>query len=152
MHTGLLHLHNLLRYAIVILLILTVVKSFIGWFSKKEYTSGDNKLSLFLFISAHLQLVVGLGVYFISPIYQALKAAEDKVEMMKNPEILFFMVEHMMSMIVGIIIITLGRVMSKKGKSDNIKFRRQAIYFTLAMIIIFSAIPWPWAEVSRPWF
>lgn len=152
MHTGLLHLHNLLRYAIVIFLIINVVKSFIGWFSKKEYTAGDNKLSLFLFISAHLQLVIGLAIYFMSPIYKALKAAEDKTEMMKSPEVMFFMAEHMMSMILGIIIITLGRIMGKKGKTDGVKFRRQAIYFTLAMVIIFSAIPWPWSAVARPWF
>ncbi len=150
MYTGLLHLHNLLRYAIVILLLLTVIKSFMGWLGKKEYKAIDNKMSLFLFISAHLQLVVGLGVYFVSPIVKA--ALSNMGEAMKEATLRFWSVEHMLSMIVGIAIITMGRIMAKKGKTDAAKFRRQAIYFALAMILIFSAIPWPWAAVARPWF
>lgn len=155
METGLTHLHNLLRYAIVILLIVTILKSFIGWFSKKEYTAGDNKFSLFLFISAHLQLVIGLVLYFISDIVAAYSNL-GMAEIMKDAVARFWVVEHMTSMILGIIIITLGRIMAKKATTDNAKFRRQAIYFTLAMVIIFSAIPWPEpmkaAGIARPWF
>ena len=146
MHTGLLHLHNLLRYAIVILLIITVIKSFAGWLGKREYKAIDNKLSLFLLISAHLQLLVGLGLYFISPLVVSFSAA------MKEPTLRFWAVEHMAAMILGIVIITLGRIMGKKGATDTIKFRRQAIFFLLAMILIFSAIPWPWSAIARPWF
>lgn len=155
METGLTHLHNLLRYAIVILLIVTVLKSFIGWFGKKEYSAGDNKLSLFLFISAHLQLVIGLVLYFISPVVEIARA-QPMAEMMKNAVWRFWAVEHLLSMIIGIAIITLGRIMAKKATNDGAKFRRQAIYFTLAMVIIFSAIPWPEPfkieGIARPWF
>ena len=70
MYTGMLHLHNLLRYAVVILLVIAVIKGFLGWFGKKEYTKTDNKISLFLLISAHTQLLIGLILYFISPIVQ----------------------------------------------------------------------------------
>jgi len=150
MYTGLLHTHNLLRYAIVILLIIVVIKSFIGWLGKKEYSALDNKLSLFLFISAHLQLVIGLGLYFMSDLVKA--AQSNMGEAMKNDTLRFWAVEHILSMIVGIAIITLGRIMAKKGKDDSAKFRRQAVYFVLAMILIFSAIPWPWSAVARAWF
>ncbi|MEQ8910509.1 MAG: hypothetical protein RIC95_15040 [Vicingaceae bacterium] len=150
MYTGLLHLHNLLRYAVVILLILAVVKSFVGWFGKKEYTAGDNKVSLFLLISAHLQLVIGLVLYFVSPIVSS--ALDGFPETMKEPVLRFWGMEHIASMLIGIAIITLGRIMAKKGKNDGAKFRRQAIYFLLAMVLIFSAIPWPWSAVSRAWF
>lgn len=150
MYTGLLHLHNLLRYIVVILLIINVVKSFIGWLGKKEYTASDNKLSLFLLISVHLQLVIGLVLYFISPVVEA--ALSDMSASMKNPVLRFWAVEHILAMILGIIIITLGRIMAKKTTFDIIKFRRQAIFYVLGMILIFSSIPWPWSEVSRAWF
>lgn len=150
MYTGLLHLHNLLRYVIVILLIVTIVKSFIGWFNKKTYTPLDDKLSLFLFISAHVQLLVGLAVYFMSPIVDI--ALDDMKVAMGNSSLRFWAVEHISSMILGIIIISLGRIMAKKASTDGSKFRRQAVYFTLGMIIIFSAIPWPWSIIARPWF
>jgi len=150
MYTGLLHLHNLLRYVVVILLIIAVVKSFIGWFGKKEYTAFDNKVSLFLLISVHLQLVIGLGLYFISPVVEV--ALSNFGETMKDSTLRYWGVEHIASMIVGIAIITFGRIMAKKGKDDSAKFRRQAVYFVLAMVLIFSAIPWPWSAVARPWF
>jgi len=150
METGFLHLHNLLRYFVVVLLILAVVKSFIGWFGKKEYTAGDNKISLFLLISAHLQLVIGLALYFLKGWNKQFEAG--MAEVMKNETIRFWAVEHISSMIIGIAIITLGRIMAKKATTDSTKFRRQAVYFLLAMVLIFSAIPWPWSAVARPWF
>lgn len=150
MYTGMLHLHNLLRYAVVILLIIAVVRGFIGWFSKKEYTSTDNKVSLFLLISAHSQLLIGLILYFMSDIVRA--GLQDFGAAMRDNVLRFWAVEHALSMFIAIVIITLGRRMSKNGKTDNIKHRRAAVYFTLAMVLIFSAIPWPFSEISRAWF
>jgi len=73
-------------------------------------------------------------------------------EVMKSEELRFWAVEHITAMILGIAIITLGRIMAKKSDVDKIKFRRQSIYFILAALLIFSAIPWPWSAVARPWF
>lgn len=150
MYTGLLHLHNLLRYVVLILLILAIVQSFAGWFLKKSYDKKHNKVSLFLLITSHLQLIIGLILYFISPVVIA--ARDNFGEAMKNVELRFWAVEHISSMILAIALITIGRIMAKKGKADLIKFRRQAIYFFLALILIFNAIPWPWSAVSRAWF
>lgn len=150
MYTGMLHLHNLLRYVVVILLIIAVVKGFIGWFSKKDYTKADDKISLFLLISAHTQFLIGVILYFISPIVEA--GLDNFAEAMKTDVLRFWTVEHALSMLIAIIIITLGRRMSKKGRNDNVKHRRAAVYFTLAMVLIFSAIPWPFSEIARPWF
>ena len=67
MYTGLLHSHSILRYIALILLIAVVVKSLIGWQSRQPFGKTDDRLSLFLFISVHLQLVLGLLLYFVSP-------------------------------------------------------------------------------------
>ncbi len=150
MYTGLLHTHNLLRYVIVILLLINLIKSFGGWFGKKSFSASDDKLSLFLLIGSHIQLLVGLVLYFISPIVEA--SLSDMGNAMKEPALRFWAVEHIAAMIIGIAIITMGRIMSKKASSDLIRFRRQAIYFLLATVLIFSAIPWPWSAIARPWF
>lgn len=150
MYTGLLHTHNLLRYVVVILLIISIVKSFSAWFGKKSFGKSDDKISLFLLISSHLQLLIGLALYFMSPIVEA--ALSDMANSMKEPQLRFWAVEHISAMIIGIAIITLGRIMGKKAKTDTIRHRRQAIYFLLAALLIFSAIPWPWSAVARPWF
>lgn len=151
MYTGLLHTHNLLRYAIVILLLLAIFKSLKGWFGNGTYQESDNKVSLFLFISAHLQLVIGLALYFLGR-KSSLISELGMGEVMKSEELRFWAVEHITAMILGIAIITLGRIMAKKSDVDKIKFRRQSIYFILAALLIFSAIPWPWSAVARPWF
>jgi len=150
MYTGLLHLHNLMRYVVFILLIIAVFQSLQGWMSKKTYTTGNNKVSLFLLISSHLQLVIGLVLYFISPIVEA--ARSDMGTAMKDAQLRFWAVEHIFAMILAIVLITLGRIMAKKATDDIIKFRRQSIYYLLALLLIFYAIPWPWAAISRPWF
>jgi hypothetical protein len=151
MYTGLLHTHNLLRYAIVILLLLAIFKSLKGWLGNGTYQESDNKVSLFLFISAHLQLVIGLALYFLGG-KSSLISEMGMAEVMKSEELRFWAVEHITAMILGIAIITLGRIMAKKTDVDKIKFRRQSIYFILAALLIFSAIPWPWSAVARPWF
>ncbi len=150
MYTGLLHTHNLFRYIIVILLLINLLMSFMGWLGKKSYQKQDDKLSLFLFIAAHIQLLLGFGLYFISPIVET--AMADFANSMKNDQLRFWGVEHMTAMVLGIILITLGRIMAKKAKTDSGKFRRQAVFFLLATVSIFSAIPWPWSEISRAWF
>jgi len=149
MLTGLLHTHNLLRYILLILILISIVKSFNGWLSKKSYSEGDRKLTLFTMISAHLQLVVGLILYFVSPNVKA--GLADMGAAMKDPGLRFWTVEHIAMMLIAITFITFGNILSKKGKTDEAKHKRVAVLFLLALIVIFLAIPWPWSAVARGW-
>ena len=67
MYTGLLHTHSLLRYFILIALLVVIIKAVIGLMNKQPYGKWDNKFSLYLFIFTHMQLLVGLIIYFMSP-------------------------------------------------------------------------------------
>jgi len=149
MYTGLLHIHSLLRYIILVLILVAVYKAFSGWIGKKPFTEGTRKINLFTLIAAHIQLLVGLGVYFMSTEVKA--AFANMGEAMKNPELRFWSVEHIAMMIVSIALITIGYLLSKKGKTDEVKHKRIAIFFLLALLIIFYAIPWPWSAVARGW-
>ena len=149
MLTGLLHIHSLLRYILLILLLVSIVKSLSGWMGKKTYTSGDRKITLFTMVSAHLQLVVGLILYFLSP---TVKVGMANIgEAMKDTSLRFWTVEHISMMLIAIVLITLGNSLSKRGKDDQAKHKRVAIFFLLALIIIFASIPWPWSAVARGW-
>lgn len=147
MLTALLHTHSFLRYILLILILISIVKSFSGWLGKKQYLPGDKKFALFTLISAHLQLVVGLLLYFISPNVKI--GLANMGEAMKNPELRFWTVEHILMMLISIILITVGYSLAKRAKDDAGKHKRVAIYFLLALIIIFIAIPWPWSAVAR---
>ena len=145
MLTGLLHVHSLLRYVLLILLLVSIVKSFSGWFGKKQFTNGTQKLNLFTLIFAHTQLLLGFAVYFISPVVQFSNLSN------ATKEVRFFTIEHITMMILSIALITVGYSLSKKGKTDEAKYKRAAIFFLLALIVIFIAIPWPWSAVARGW-
>lgn len=137
-------IHSLLRWVVLILLLAAIIKSLNGLISKRSFSNSDNKISLFLMISAHTQLVVGILLYFISPFVQ--------FGNMNDKEIRFFTIEHSFMMIIAIVFITLARILSKKAATDITKFRRLFIFCLIALIIIFIAIPWPFSPVSRPWF
>lgn len=149
MLTGILHIHSLLRYILLIFILISIFKSFSGWFGKKQYLSGDKKMALFTLISAHLQVVIGLVLYFISPNVKA--GLADMSVAMKNPGLRFWTVEHIGMMLIAIVLITVGYSMAKRGKEDETKHKRIAIFFLLALIVIFLAIPWPWSAVARGW-
>jgi hypothetical protein len=116
---------------------------------KKQYLPGDKKVALFTLIAAHLQLVVGLILYFVSPIVQT--GLADMGAAMKDPGLRFWSVEHISMMLIAIILITVGFSSAKRGKDDETKHKRIAIFYLLALIVIFMAIPWPWSAISRGW-
>ncbi len=118
--------------------------------NKKPFGASDGKISLFLMIAAHTQLLVGIILYFISPV---MKMAFSTPDAMKNTELRFFMVEHSTMMIIAIVLITLGRILSKKAATDAGKFKKLFWYNFIALIVIIAAIPWPcFGAVHRPWF
>ena len=150
MYTGLLHLHSALRYIVLIMLIVAIIKAFDGWLNKKLYTSADNKLSLFTLIATHTQFLIGLILYFISPLVE--RALSDMGAAMKETTLRFWAVEHISMMLVAVVLITIGRSSSKKVVDAVKKHKRIALFFLIGLIIILAAIPWPFNRVPRPWF
>jgi len=142
MNTGLLHLHNLLRWVILITLILSIAKLM----TKQDAL----KTSKILLISAHTTLVLGLYQYFFGPVgFQLIsQAAGGMKEVMKDATGRFWAVEHILSMIIAITLITIGHIKYKKGgKPGTI-----TTFYLIALLLILSAIPWPFrAGIGRPW-
>jgi hypothetical protein len=134
MYNGLLITHSYLRYIVLILLVAVIIGSLIGVSSKKPYTETDNKLGLFLFISTHLQLLVGLILFFVSPAVQFSGAA------MKDATTRYWLVEHNTAMIIAIVLITLARSTSKRMTDSGAKHKRMLIFNLIALAIIIVAI------------
>jgi hypothetical protein len=134
MYNSLLFTHSYLRYLILILLIVVIITSLAGLLNKKPYTDTDNKLSLFLFVCTHLQLLLGLILFFVSPVVQF------SGEAMKNASTRYWLVEHNTAMIIAIVFITLARTTSKKMLTANAKHRRMLIFNLIALAIIILTI------------
>ena len=60
--------HSILAYAALGLLVLASINAIFGLTSKKLFTDKDLRLSLFTLIICHIQLLVGLILYFVSPL------------------------------------------------------------------------------------
>lgn len=146
MYNGLLHAHSGLRWVVLILLVLAVIKALSGWLGKKGYSNGDRKLALFTMIFTHIQLLLGLGLYFISP-----KVAFSG-DVMGNTLLRFYTVEHLVMMLIAIILITVGHKKSKTPNRDIEKHKNIAIYYGIALVLILAAIPWPFRELGAGWF
>ena len=134
MHTGLLHTHSSLRYIVLILLVIVIVKSLRGLLNKQSYTALDNKFSLWLLIATHLQLLVGAVLYFVSPFVQFSGST------MKDADLRYWTAEHNFMMILAIVLITIARISHKKLSTDIAKHKRLFILNTIALLIIVIAI------------
>jgi len=153
MDTGLLYLHNLLRWVILILLLVSIFKSYSGWQQKKLFTGGDKKTWLFTMIAAHITLLVGLYQWLLGRYGLISKGLPEGTNIMKDKFYRFFLVEHPTGMIISIILITLGYGMAKKQVSDETKFKKAFWYFTFALLVILITVPWPFRQiVGRPLF
>lgn len=152
METGLLHLHNLLRWVILVLLVWSVVTSYSGWKSKRIFSSKDKKIWLFTMIASHITLILGLYQWILGRFGLLTYVKPEGVSMMKNATLRFYQMEHPVTMIVSILLITLGYGMAKKSVEDEKKYKKAFQYFVIALLLILLSIPWPFREVGRPLF
>ncbi len=151
MEKGLLHLHSLLRWVILILLLVALYKSFAD--KNKAFTSGHRKTGLFLMIFADIMLLVGLYQWITGPLGLKSIQSNGMGVVMKNAAARFFAVEHLLGMVIAIILIHIGYSYSKKNVADSVKHKRTLLFYGLALLIILISIPWPFREnIGRPWF
>ncbi|KHJ37724.1 hypothetical protein PBAC_20440 [Pedobacter glucosidilyticus] len=130
MYTGLVHTHSLLRYVVLILILVAIVQSLTA--GSKPYTEGNRKINLFTLISAHIQLVLGLVLYFMSPSVD--------FSQMSNPVTRYWNVEHISMMIIAIVLITVGHSKSKKAVEAKAKHKAIGVFYSIALLIILAAI------------
>lgn len=143
MHTGMLHLHSALRWILIVLLVVALIKTLAGWLGNKPFTNGDKKLHLFLMIATHMQFLLGLVLIFVSPDVQELFS--NFKENIKIPTYGFW-VSHMFYMFLAVVLITIGRRTTKKG-DDKKRHRNAFIFYLFGALMIALGIPY-----FRGWF
>lgn len=142
-------IHSLIRWAILILGLIAVIKAIGGISGNRPYSNSENKTSLFFMVCCDIQFILGLLLYFGNSWFDQLKDPAN----MKIAGIRFFTVEHSIMMIIAWILVHVGRVAVKKAALDLTKHKRTLIFFGLALIIILAAIPWPIRQaIARPLF
>ena len=128
--------HSGWAYLALLLLVIAVVNSLIGMTSKKEFTAKDRKIALFGLIATHIQLVVGLILYFVSPLGKA------SLGNMKDAALRLTSLEHPLINIIAIVLITVGWSRHKKLTTNEAKFKSITIFYGLGLLLILARIPW----------
>jgi hypothetical protein len=132
------NLHSWWAYLALAVLLLAVVNAFYGMVSKKTFENKDLRISLFALIFSHIQLVLGLIVYFVSPVGFKAFGIEGA---MKNPELRLTMLEHPLINIIAIALITVGWSKHKKAVG-TLKFKKILFFYAIGLVLILSRIPW----------
>ncbi|HWB62795.1 MAG TPA: hypothetical protein VG603_04730 [Chitinophagales bacterium] len=150
-YTLFLSLHSLFRWVVLAAILLAVFRAYRGWLGNKPFTKFDNLVRHTTATLAHIQLVFGLTLYFISPVvHYFLTHYHDALH---QRELRFFGMEHSSMMLLAILLITLGSAFAKRKVSDKDKFKTIAIWYTIALFIILLNIPWAFSPiVARPYW
>jgi hypothetical protein len=150
MYLTVLTLHNITRWLVVISAAAALVSAFSGWFGKKDWGKADERAGMFFTSFMDLQVLLGLILYFFlsdltRPFFSNFGAG------MANAATRFYLVEHILIMIIAMALAHVGRAQSKKAADSLGKFRRAAIWYTVSIVVVLMSIPWPFmANVGRP--
>lgn len=151
MYHIILALHSLVRWFVVLGLVFAIFRAYNGLVSKKKFSRFDNSVRQWTTTIVHIELILGLWLYFISPLIDYF--LHHFKEAVHQQEIRFFGMEHSIMMIVAIILITIGSARVKRKQTDKGKFQTMAVWFSIGLLIILIFIPWPFSPfASRPFF
>jgi cbb3-type cytochrome oxidase subunit 3 len=128
--------HSGWAYLALLLLVIAVVFSLLGFNSKKEFTLQNRKIALFALIACHIQLLVGLILYFVSPLGFAMLGE------MKDKAVRLTSLEHPLINIIALILITIGWSKHKRIVDAVDKHKTFAVFYGLGLLLILSRIPW----------
>jgi uncharacterized protein YacL len=146
LYTILKHSHSGLRWLLILLFIFALIGLFRVAFRGKICYATTRKVALATLILAHIQLIIGLILYFISPLVIF------SGESMSNKVLRFYLVEHISLMLIAIVLVTIGYSQAKKISDEVRGFRKLFTYYLIAFILILVSIPWPFRELGAAWF
>ncbi len=150
MHPHIILLHSVLRWIVLLTLVICIYRAYTGWKSGRAYTSGDNRWKLITVSVIHIQFILGVVMYFLSPIVSYFW--DNFSTAVKERDVRFFAMEHMVMMTLAVVLITIGSAKAKRLTDAAAKHKTTAIWFAIGLLLIFTSIPWPFMPTPRPLF
>ncbi|WP_045470268.1 hypothetical protein [Winogradskyella sp. PG-2] len=135
-------LHSYWAYLVLVVLILATVNALIKFFGDKEFDAKDFRISLFALITMHIQLLLGIILFFTKDYFTTINEMGGMGEVMKNAVMRSNIIEHPLTMIIAVALVTIGYSKHKKKLVSKPKFKILAIFYTLALVLVLAKIPW----------
>ena len=124
---------------LLVFTLFTLGKFFMKSRSDEPFGVMEDKTTLLVMILSHIQLLLGLILLFVGPMSDNFS---DMGAVMKNSQLRMMIVEHPLTMIIGVAMITIGRISLKKKTTDEAKFKTAIIFFSIALVLFLIRIPW----------
>ncbi len=141
MYSILRNIYSYWAYLVLLVLILSFLNATIGKIKGKDFETKDLRLSLFGLIISHIQLVIGLILYFVHPLFKQWSNL-GMVGVMKDAQVRLYLVERPSTNLLAIILITTGWSLHKRQSDAGKKFLRIALFYGLGLLLLLSRIPW----------
>lgn len=141
MYETVLMLHSLWAYLTLLMIVIATLNALFKFFSNKEFHPIDFRISLFTLIVTHIQLLLGIVLFFAANYFSVISDIGMK-SVMQDPTWRLKIIEHPIMMILAVVFITIGYSKHKKKLTSKPKFKMLAIFYTLGLICLLSKIPW----------
>ena len=141
MYPDIKELHSYWAFGVLFFLLIAVLNSLVGLSKNKPFAKNDRSIALIALIFSHVQLLLGLIMYFLSPYFAAVKASGMGAAM-KDSTLRLYVVEHPLINIIALVLITIGWSKHKKAETDNAKFKKIAVFYAIGLVLLLSRIPW----------
>lgn len=135
-------IHSGWAYIVLLVLIIATFNALIKFLGNKEYGALDFRFSLFALITMHIQLLIGIILFFSKDYFSTIKEIGGMGEVMKNSALRNLIIEHPLTMIIAVALVTIGYSKHKKKLVSKPKFKLLAIFYTLALVLVLAKIPW----------
>jgi hypothetical protein len=148
MYSAALILHSWIRWAVILAGLYAFARSVLGASRRSQWTPADDRAGFWFVTAVDFQMLLGLILYFFLSPFTA-QALHDFGGAMKDAALRFWAVEHLFGMVIAVALVHIGRVRARKTDSLR-RHRVAAIFFGLALLLIFASIPWPGSVHGRP--
>ena len=135
--------HSLLRWGILITVTVGGFAALIGYLRKAPIIVWERAVTIWAMVLCNIQLVVGIIFYAVRYNDWKIVTRSGNQTAFSNEVIRYWKYEHAALMVLGIVLVTLGRTLSKRATTEPGKQLRVAIFFLLALILFLFTIPWP---------
>ena len=130
--------HSYFAYVAFAAIIIALLLAIASKLSNKPYSASNLKTAMFGMIASHLQLLIGLVLYFVSPNgFQNLSGAT-----MKDSFSRLLAVEHPFINILAIVFITIGFNKAKKAMASGNANMKVVVFYGLGLLLLLSRVPW----------
>ena len=134
--------HSVIRWFVVLVGLWAVMRAWLGLFVGRNWNSWDRMSGQLFNTALDFQLLLGVLLFFLNS--EARRIIQDFPISINLASLEFSFFRHVGFALLAAIIAYLGSRSTRKAATTRTRFARAALLFTLALVLLYFAIPWPW--------